>query len=117
MKKIITKDENSILFEMAEKISVGKHSSPVTDFEIREVKGNYEAYTKHGTALFSCTYIGDSKRENCFNLNVYVDQPLTTGLKSRKLLASIGLNDSDIMAMAEFVEQKRREFKTAQNRV
>lgn len=106
MEKEITQDNNSILlkpqnyYDDIGSVKIETSKNPISE-EWDDEMGMIRLY-QH--------YCGDSVRhENSFTLQLRAFKKLTETSKPKSFIASALLRDSEIMAIAEFVNQKRKE--------
>lgn len=66
-----------------------------------------------GSLNFFGDYVGDSKEnENCFTLQLRGFKKLTETSKPKGFIVSLSLRDSEVMALADHVKAKRKEYGT-----
>lgn len=106
-----TKEGNQLILKVAKEKRGFISGSALTPIEIKETKEAYD--DEYGLVRFYSNYIGDAtKNENHFTLQIRAFQSLKRGNKRKNIIASVSLSDSEIMELAKYVKNKRREFNT-----
>ncbi len=105
------KDGNQLILKVANDKREFISDQAFTPIEIRETEEAYD--DEFGCIRLFSNYIGDSvENENHFTLQIRANQSLKRGNKKKNIIASVSLSDSEIMALAKYVKEKRKTFNT-----
>lgn len=84
---------------------------PFTSVEIRQ--HDDAPNDEFGELTLFTKYVGDSvKNENGFYLQIRAMQPLKDKGVPRSIIATISIADSEVLALADFVARKRKDYNT-----
>lgn len=106
-KIVINKEETVFQLLPKDRQRLGRSNDAFTSVEIKQINPN-DKDDDFGRLCFYQNYTGDmQKHENEFSLQIRAAQSLSGKSKPRTIIASISITDSEIIAMAEFVQKRR----------